>query len=527
LIVHIRSVPKFLPRINLHFRDKLALWFGGIVLLSTGVAITLSYVLSVDHLIDQFGRSLIAVANGPTLTIDPDAFKSLHSPEQMNSAAYIEIRDKLRLAKKRAIEANIHLHYLYTMTPTDKPDTWQFVVDEQPQKLPNGKDNPEFSALGDPEKLKPDDVILKCYKTGEPAADKTLMPYPDHPEWGELLSVAVPIRDRTGKKIIGIVGADARPNPLEHLQNQTKVTALLCLGISLVVVVIGSAIVAVQVTKPIGALVEGTQAVAKGDLNYEVHIKSLDEMGQLGEAFNEMVAGLRQRDLYKYQFGRYVSRQIADTILANPERDFWQGERKRATIFFSDIRGFTAMSEKLPPEEVVSRLNEYLSVMVDIVFKFDGTLDKFIGDSIMAVFGAPVSTGNEEERAVRAAIAMQEAARQLAEQWSRVGRTGFKIGIGINTGDVIVGNIGSEQRIEYAAIGDHVNLAARLEGLNKEYGTSILITDETYRPVEHLIEARWVDKVAVRGREAAVDIYEVLGLKAADVGPPSSTAATP
>ena len=176
------------------------------------------------------------------------------------------------------------------------------------------------------------------------------------------------------------------------------------------------------------------------------------------------------------------------------------------------------MSEQLAPEEVVRRLNEYLAVMVDIVFAYDGTLDKFIGDAIMAVFGAPVSMGNDEERAVRAALEMQEAVRRLEMEWSERGMVGFKIGIGINTGEVVVGNIGSDQRIEYAAIGDHVNLASRLEGLNKDYGTGILISEQTYRHVEHLVDARLVDRVAVRGREEKVSIYEVLQLKEG-VGP--------
>ena len=225
-----------------------------------------------------------------------------------------------------------------------------------------------------------------------------------------------------------------------------------------------------------------------------------------------MTAGLRQRDRYKRQFERYVSRQIADAILSNPDRDFWQGERRKTTILFADIRGFTAMSEKLEPEEVVHRLNEYLSVMVDIVFAYDGTLDKFIGDAIMAVFGAPINMGNDEERAIRAAVAMQAAAKRLEAQWSERGQVGFKIGIGVNTGDVVVGNIGSDIRLEYAAIGDTVNLASRLEGLNKDYGTGILVTEHTYRCVEHLVDVRWIDKVAVRGRTEPIDIYEVLGL---------------
>src|SRR5262249_47456548 len=140
-------------------------------------------------------------------------------------------------------------------------------------------------------------------------------------------------------------------------------------------------VVAWSLTRPLGALVAGAAAVGRGDLTYRVEIPNRDELGQLAAAFNRMTQGLRQRDLYKQQFERYVTRQIAEKILAEPERAFWQGERRRATILFADIRGFTTMAERMPPEEVVNRLNQYLTVMIDIIFEWEGTLDKFIGDA--------------------------------------------------------------------------------------------------------------------------------------------------
>lgn len=493
----------------MRFRDKLALFFGSIVLVSTLLAIGMSYNNNVHHLIDQFGQSLIVLSNTAAADIDRNKFQSLLTPDQMPGKDYAAIRAQLVSLRRVAETSNVPLRYLYTMAPTDTPGTWRYIVDSQVEFLPDGTKNPDFSALGSIEKFAADDVILRCYLTGKPQADRDLKSYP---MWGELMSVAVPIKDSSGK-IIGIVGADAPPRAVKELKNELLQTAFVCVSAGLIVVIVGSALVAVQLTRPIDALVSATRNVADGDLTYEVPVLSSDEVGQLGVAFNQMTAGLRQRDLYKRQFERYVSRQIADTILANPNRDFWQGERRKASILFSDIRGFTAMSETLEPEEVVRRLNEYLKVMVEIVFQYDGTLDKFIGDAIMAVFGAPVNMGNDEERAIRAAIDMQVAAKRLETEWANSGQVGFKIGIGINTGDVIVGNIGSDIRVEYAAIGDTVNLASRLEGLNKDYGTGILVSEQTFRHIEHFVEARWVDKVAVRGRTEAVDIYEVLGLK--------------
>jgi adenylate cyclase len=506
-------------RLRLRFRDKLALWFGAVVLVSTLLAIALSYYTNLHRLIDQFGTSLVVIANAGAAHIDPDTFKSLQTAEQMGSRPYADVRAQLLSARTVADKSGVPLRFLYTMAPTDKPETWRYVVDSQLETLADGKENPDFSALGETEDFPPTDVIRECYRTGLPAADRDVREYP---HWGPLLSVAVPIRDRTGR-IVGVLGADAPATAVSALRNQLKQTAFICLCVGMIVVLTGSSLVAYQVTRPINTLVAATERIATGDLTTEVTIPGHDELSQLGDAFNKMTAGLRLRDLYKHQFERYVSRQIADTILANPERDFWHGERRKATILFSDIRGFTAMSEKLEPEEVVQRLNDYLGVMVDIVFAYDGTLDKFIGDSIMAVFGAPVNMGNDEERAILAAVAMQEAVVRLEKQWSETGKVGFKIGIGVHTGPIVVGNIGSDQRLEYAAIGDTVNLASRLEGLNKDYNTGILISEETYRHVDHLVEVRWVDKVAVRGRTEPVDLYEVLRLKAgATLTPPSA-----
>ncbi len=260
-------------------------------------------------------------------------------------------------------------------------------------------------------------------------------------------------------------------------------------------------------------LKQPNKPMAEGNFDYRVPVTQNDEVGDLSKAFNQMAKGLKERELYRQQFGRYVSRQIAEKILAQPDKAFWDAERKRVTILFSDIRGFTAMSEKVAPEVIVARLNEYLTLMIDIVFQHEGTLDKFIGDAVMALFGAPVSLGNDEERAVRVAVDMQKAVKDLSWRWSKQGLPEFKIGIGINTGNIVVGNIGSEKRMEYSAIGDAVNLASRLESLNKDYQTGILISEETYKAVRKITETRFVDNVTVKGRTQPVAVYEVLGIR--------------
>ncbi|HEY0072658.1 MAG TPA: adenylate/guanylate cyclase domain-containing protein [Abditibacteriaceae bacterium] len=208
---------------------------------------------------------------------------------------------------------------------------------------------------------------------------------------------------------------------------------------------------------------------------------------------------------------RYVSEAIADYVTNNPEKCYLGGDRVTATVLFSDIRGFTSLAERLSPEEVLNLLNEYMEAMTEVVYRFDGTVDKFIGDGIMAVFGVPAPTENHAYQAVATAIAMQEELLKFHQVWAERGVPLFDIGIGINTGDMVFGNIGSSKRMDFSVIGDAVNVASRTEALNREWGTRILITEATYEAVKDKIRARGPLPAALRGKEEAVQIYEVYG----------------
>ncbi|MDM8525603.1 adenylate/guanylate cyclase domain-containing protein [Desulfococcaceae bacterium HSG8] len=209
----------------------------------------------------------------------------------------------------------------------------------------------------------------------------------------------------------------------------------------------------------------------------------------------------------KGTIARYMTQEVADRLMEEGEAVLG-GRTQEATVMFSDIRSFTTISEKLGPQETVSLLNEYFTIMVDIIFNYKGTLDKYIGDAIMAVFGAPFSTGEDPDRAVKTAIDMLRALEQFNQQ--RKSHDHISIGIGINTDEVLSGNIGSMKRMDYTVIGDGVNLAARLEGANKVYGTNILMSEFTYRDLRSSYVCREVDMVRVKGRNEPVSVYQVL-----------------
>jgi adenylate cyclase len=225
-------------------------------------------------------------------------------------------------------------------------------------------------------------------------------------------------------------------------------------------------------------------------------------------AWKYVVEGREKRQVKKL-FSRYVSKDVYDRLVADPSLAALGGARRNMTVLFSDVRGFTAMSEKGTPEEVVSQLNEYFSRMVQVVFEHRGTVDKFVGDMVMALFGAPLDDEDHAEHAVQTALAMARALGELNAGWQAQGRPTLDIGIGINTGDMVAGNIGSDTIMSYTVIGDAVNLGARLESLNKDYGTRIIISEATRSRLKGRYDIHPLGDVVVKGKSKPVAIFEV------------------
>ena len=225
-------------------------------------------------------------------------------------------------------------------------------------------------------------------------------------------------------------------------------------------------------------------------------------------AWQYFVEGREKRKV-KQLFSRYVARDVYDQLLADPTRAKLGGTRRHMTVLFSDMRGFTALTEKGRPEDIVSQLNDYFTRMVKVLFEHRGTLDKFVGDMVMALFGAPLDDEDHAEHAVQTALAMVRALDVLNAEWEAFGLPRLDIGIGINTGEMVAGNIGSDTIMSYTVIGDAVNLGARLESLNKEYGTRIIISESTRARLKGQYDIRPLGSVTVKGKTQPVAIFEV------------------
>jgi adenylate cyclase len=339
------------------------------------------------------------------------------------------------------------------------------------------------------------------------SGDISVTPFVD-PRQGKIIDFAVPLvfsRVTVGSLYLGF-SRKAIDQAVTDARNSTALIS----AVMVVVGIAGALGLATVLSRPVMRLAEGTRAVADGNFEVRLPVTSGDEIGALTASFNQMAKSLHEKEMIKRAFTRYVARQVVDEILKDPEKLALKEERRDVTVLFCDMRGFTPLAERLSPEEVVGVLNDFYTLMVDTTAKNDGIVDKFLGDGVMAVFGAPIVHEDHALRAVRTAIAMQAGVAELARRRAREGRDPIAVGIGVSAGEAVAGTVGTEDRMEYTVIGDSVNLAARLES-NAKPG-QILISQRTHQMVAGLVNARPLGAIRVKGKEEQVEVYEVLGL---------------
>ena len=281
-------------------------------------------------------------------------------------------------------------------------------------------------------------------------------------------------------------------------------------------------------TKPLNNVVNAMKdIIADNDLSQRVKVEFNDETGELAHTFNimteelegaytkikefayEAVLARKKERKIRNMFEKYVPQDLIDSLFANPE-SMLVGNNRHLSILFSDIRSFTTISEKMAPDDLVNSLNRYFEIMVDLIMDKNGIVDKYIGDAIMAFFGAPVAYENDTYNSVLAALDMVDGIARFNKTQIELGKPEFKTGIGVNYGEVTVGNIGTDKKMDYTVIGDAVNLASRLEGLTKEYGQDLIISETLYDEVKEKVSCRFLDTVAVKGKTKGVKIYSAV-----------------
>jgi adenylate cyclase len=318
-----------------------------------------------------------------------------------------------------------------------------------------------------------------------------------------------------GKRISDLV---SRATAVAHQRDQslTRIT-ILATSFSVLFGLVFAWLTSRRMVQPVEILMSGVRSVEKGDLSIHIPVGSTDEIGVLTGSFNKLVEELRSKEKLKETFGKYIDPRIVEKVILNPGVAETEGGKRVMTVSFCDLVGFTGMSEDLTPTGLVRLLNRHFALIADAIHAYQGVLDKFIGDAVMAFWGPPFSTsGDHATEACRAALAQIRVMETLRLELPEL--TGLRknipvmdLRLGVASGDVVVGNIGADQARTYTVIGDTVNLASRLESVNRVYGTRILINDETRRLAADSIEVREIDWIAVKGKTEPATAFELMG----------------
>jgi adenylate cyclase len=484
------------------FHVRLTFFYGAVVMVALGLVTAAVYTAGVNLAISgiraRLGGTAVAIAGG----LDPDLIGQLRENVDRQKPAYATLDAYLNAVG----DTEKDLLSIYVLVPTAKPGVFTFAFDHvAPAK--HGVAPAEVGQIYD----------ARTNRQLQRGLEETTVETDIASDaWGDSLSGYAPVIDRMGKHV-ALVGIDCDATAIRRMKHHTFVAAL---GLSLLaasVLGIAGFFVGRDVRDPLVRVIEAASAISGGRLDVRVALARKDEFGLLGHHFDDMAAGLQDRERIRATFGRYVSEDVAKRVLNSAEGARMGGEVREVTVLFSDLRGYSTISETLSPTETVEFLNEYLSVMNKEIDKEGGCIIEFLGDAILAVFGAPVALDEHPARAVRCAMAMRERLGVFNERmnaagrapWLAKGMAGLGQRIGIHTGEVVAGNLGSDVRVKYAVIGDAVNVASRCEGLNKELGTDILCTSSTWERLPGELQAKLTDRGTheVKGRASKVWVY--------------------
>lgn len=481
------------------FRTKLILLFVAMSLATNGMLFILNSWQAGKMLREQIATTALSVAATASAVIDGEKHSELSMNPTESSAVYKDLEAQLRKIRDANRRDDVQIKFVYTLMPSPKDkDSIIFGVDAE-------EEGPDKSLPGDIYKQKDDPRALPTrFDINQ------VQPVFVEDQWGTWLTANSPIRTSTGESV-GVVGVDIDAKRVIGELNALKMLGFFALLVSVIMAIALAIYFSVHLARPLGKLRDAVVAIGNGKLETRLDTSTGDEFAEVAHAVNDMAAGLQQRDVFKGTLVRYMSGQLADKIISSGKMPDLKGERRKITVLFADVRGFTSLSEKLAPEDVFSLLNDYFDKMIDEICKNHGMLNKFMGDGLMAVFGALDEDTYQEENAIKAALGMRRVLDGMRERFQAERQIDLKIGIGINTGIALVGNIGSNQRMEFTAIGDTVNLGSRLESATKELGTDIIVSEYTYVAARGHFQFRPLGQISIRGRENPVTAYAVEG----------------
>ncbi len=421
--------------------------------------------------------------------IDAEKHHQVLTKDDQIKPEYLQLKKVLQDIRKSCTK----LKYVYTMRKVN--NKVQFVIDSE-------VDRSKISNVGDVYDKPTREMLAAFEKPYGVQVENDFF----KDEWGVTLSSYIPFFTADGK-VEGILGLDMCADDIIAYENEILIIIVLISLVTALVFGIGGVIYSMFITRPLLKLSDEMEKVQHLELdNMFENRTSIKEIVRMNDSLYNMKNGLKS-------LRKYIPADLVVELLRLKKEAVIDGEKRMMTVSFSDIVNFTSISERFSPEKLVEYLGVYFAGSTDIIMKHKGNVDKYIGDAIMSFWGAPQMLDGHAVYACLSALQCQELVKKLSSQWKHEGISDFGVRIGINTGEVIVGNVGYEKRMNYTVIGDNVNLASRLESLNKYYGTNILISQYTYHSACDKIEARMIDVVAVKGKKNGVLVYELLGEK--------------
>ena len=481
------------------FHVRLTLANGVVMAVLIAAMATVFYQLGVQAELGGLQGRLRATAATLALTTDAAAVAALDPDGAPDSP---EVR--ALYARFRAVAANdADISTIYLLRKTAEPGKLRFVVD--------------FAARGQagrPGQLYDASSLPRMREGLERVAVESKV-WTD--AFGASLSGYAPLRLPSGESI-GLVGIDVDAARVEAMSTRVLTTTLVTAGLAGLLLALVAVWIGRRIRGPIAEIHAAAGRIAVGDFGGRVTTTRKDEFGLVARHFDVIAESLAERDFIRDTFGRYVSAEVARRVLGDRSKMALGGEERDATILFSDIAGYSTMNEKVGPQEMIGVLNSYLGAMNAIIDAHEGVVIEFIGDAILCVFNTPNDVNAHAMTAVRCALAMRErlatlnaevAGTRVGEVWRQSGSGGLKVRVGIHTGTVVAGNIGSPTRMKYGVLGDVVNVAARLEQMNKALGTEILVSDVTHARLDDALRAlaKPQGAQAVRGREGGLEVF--------------------
>lgn len=474
------------------YRTRVLLTLLGVIGVSCGILLALSH-RSASRLVFRLIQEqvlAIAVSTGPQ--IDGDLVQQIKVRADETGEAYGKVRTELRRTLDANQSGSLPVSFVYTLRPKD--GGWEYVVDA-------ADEGPDKSHVGDVVEFRADAEVPAL---GGARVDDSFA----QDSFGTWLSAFAPVKNSAGETV-ALVGVDVEAQDVIRQLRELLWGGLVALLLALMIAAGAAVFLSRRVTAPLKVLQQHVAAIGDGDLATRVPISTSDEFGELAAEINRMTAGLQEREALKGALVRYVASHATESVVEEKGEAVSGEERHRVTVLVADIRDFPRISQSLPPDRVFAFLNEYFSTVIDIVLRHRGTLDRSVGESVTALFGAPLDDPDQERHAVEAALAMQGRLMEFRRRWELLGDLTASLDIGIHTGEATVVRLGQDRRMDFASLGDTVAVVSLVKNLPLTKGAGIVVTEATAKGLRKALPLGRLGEVPVPGEEKPLVLYTV------------------